>query len=208
LEPAPAGAGGKLVAKPTGYTSAVESEILARRTADGVRWCAVLGDLTLEPVDAIVNAANTRLQHGGGLAGAIAARGGPEIQEASQRLAPVAVGDAVVTTAGRLPCRWVIHAVGPCWGDGDEERKLRSAVAASLDCATEIGARSLALPAISTGIFGYPKAEGTATIVDEAVVWLRSHRQSPLQRLRFTAFDRETADLFACGLERILHGRS
>ena len=82
---------------------------------------AVLGDMTAEPVDAIVNAANSKLVHGGGLAGAIVARGGVVIQEESDRLAPVATGKAVATSAGALPCRWVIHAVGPVWGDGDEE---------------------------------------------------------------------------------------
>jgi O-acetyl-ADP-ribose deacetylase (regulator of RNase III) len=158
---------------------------------------AVLGDITAEPVDAIVNAANSKLVHGGGLAGAIVARGGVVIQEESDRLAPVATGKAVATSAGALPCRWVIHAVGPVWGDGGEASSLRSTVRASLECAAELGATSIALPAISTGIFGYPKKEGTETIVAEARRWLDRHPDSSLMTARFTAVDELTAGLFA-----------
>lgn len=184
------------------YTSPVTPETLAEQTVAGVRLLAVLGDLTTQNVDAIVNAANSQLQHGGGLAGAIVARGGDVIQRASTALAPVAVGDAVVTTAGNLPCRWVIHAVGPRWGQGDEERFLRSAVRSSLDRALELSAASVALPAISTGIFGYPKADGTATIVDEVVRWVSGNPQGVPETIRLTASDRETAALFAAALER------
>ncbi len=151
-------------------------------------------------MEAIVNAANTHLAHGGGLAGAIVRRGGRSIQEESNRVAPVPVGGAAVTGAGSLPARWVIHAVGPRWGEGEEESKLRSAVSSSLDRAAELGARSVALPAISTGIFGYPKAEGTRVIVDQVIRWLCAHPRSSLGRIRLTAFDRPTAQLFARAL--------
>ena len=171
--------------------------ILAEHTGDHYVLQAVLGDMTAERVDAIVNAANSNLAHGGGLAGAIVARGGVVIQEESDKLAPVATGSAAVTSAGALPCRWVIHAVGPIWGDGNEEASLRSAVRASLDRAAELGVASIALPAISTGIFGYPKREGTATIVDEVRSWLDRHPNTPLAAVRFTAFDETTAELFA-----------
>lgn len=164
---------------------------------------AVLGDMTLERVDAIVNPANSLLAHGGGLAGAIVARGGTVIQDDSNRLAPIATGDAVVTAAGALPSRWVIHAVGPVWGNGDEETLLRSAVCASLDRAAELSATSIALPAISTGIFGYPKEEGTSAIVDEARSWLTDHPESSLTVVRFTAFDRSTAELFAVAVRAL-----
>ena len=153
--------------------------------------------MTAERVDAIVNAANTNLVHGGGLAGAIVAHGGEVIQEESIKLAPVATGSAAVTSAGALPCRWVIHAVGPIWGEGNEEASLRSAVRASLDLAAELGAKTIALPAISTGIFGYPKREGTSTIVGETRSWLDGLHDSPLTTIRFTAFDEPTAALFA-----------
>ena len=175
----------------------MQSRILAEDTHGRHTLQAVLGDMTAERVDAIVNAANSNLAHGGGLAGAIVARGGAVIQEESDKLAPVATGNAAVTSAGNLPCRWVIHAVGPIWGDGNEETSLRSAVRTSLDRAAELGATSIALPAISTGIFGYPKSEGTATIVEEARSWLDGHPDSSLTVVRFTAFDEPTAELFA-----------
>lgn len=178
----------------------MESRVLARQTVGSCILEAVLGDMTAERVDAIVNAANSNLAHGGGLAGAIVARGGAVIQEESERLAPVATGNAAVTSAGTLPCRWVIHAVGPIWGDGSEEVSLRSAVRASLDRAAALGATSIALPAISTGIFGYPKREGTATIVEEARSWLDCHPDASLAWLRFTAFDEPTAELFAAAI--------
>jgi len=181
----------------------MQSQILASMELEGTLLEAVLGDLTEEAVDAIVNAANSGLVHGGGLAGAIVRRGGAIIQEESDRMAPVPVGSAVVTGAGSLPSRWIIHAVGPRWGEGEEERKLRSAVRSSLDRAEELGALSVAIPAISTGIFGYPKAEGTATIVSEVLRWLRAHPESGVRRLRLTAFDRPTAELFAAALDSV-----
>lgn len=175
----------------------MEATILHTVEVGGCSVRAVLGDITGERVDAVVNAANTHLAHGGGLAGAIVRRGGRIIQEESDRLAPVAVGSVATTGAGELPCRWVVHAVGPIWGEGREEEKLRSAVRASLDEAARLGARSLALPAISTGIFGYPKDEGTAVIVDEVWTWLEGHPDGAIHELRLTAFDEPTAGLFA-----------
>lgn len=175
----------------------MDARILAEHAGPDYVLQAVLGDVTAERVDAIVNAANSNLSHRGGLAGAIVARGGKVIQEESDKLAPVATGDATVTSGGNLPCRWVIHAVGPIWGDGNEEASLRSAIRASLDRAAELGATSIAVPAISTGIFGYPKTEGTATIVKEARSWLDNHPETSLTTVRFTAFDESTAVLFA-----------
>ena len=159
----------------------------------------VLGDLTEQRVDAIVNAANSALAHGGGVAGAIVRRGGREIQAESDALAPVAVGGAVVTGAGRLPCRFVIHAVGPRWGEGDEESALRRAVRSSLARAEELGLVSLALPAISTGIFGYPKREGCSVIVQEAAERMRAAGCS-LCLVRLVSIDRETTEHFAAAL--------
>ncbi|HVR44213.1 MAG TPA: macro domain-containing protein [Thermoanaerobaculia bacterium] len=115
-----------------------------------------LGDITTLEVDAIVNAANSSLQHGGGVAAAIVRRGGSVIQQQSDRIGFVPVGSAAVTDGGSLPSRWVIHAVGPRMGEGDEERKLRDATRSALERAEELRARSVAFPAISTGIFGYP----------------------------------------------------
>lgn len=172
-------------------------KILETRVVAGRTIAAVIGDLTAERVDAIVNAANSQLSHGGGLAGAIVRRGGDVIQQESSRLAPVAVGAAVSTGAGALPSRWVIHAVGPRWGEGDEEAKLRAAVRACLAEADRLGAASVSVPAISTGIFGYPKRAGTQVITDEACRWLVEHGESSLVEVRLTAFDNETATLFA-----------
>src|SRR5512141_3168507 len=116
----------------------------------------IQSDITTLHVDAIVNAANSHLQHGGGVAGAISRKGGPVIQAESDRIGYVPVGNAAVTSAGNLPCSYVIHAVGPRMGEGDEDRKLRDATIASLERAEELKIGSLAFPAISTGIFGYP----------------------------------------------------
>jgi O-acetyl-ADP-ribose deacetylase (regulator of RNase III) len=158
---------------------------------------AVLGDMTAQEVDAIVNAANSHLAHGGGLAGAIVRRGGAVIQHESDALAPIPVGSAVTTSAGDLPCRWVIHAVGPRWGESDEEKKLESAVRSAFDEANRLEARTVALPAISTGIFGYPKQAGTALIVRTINSWLAERPGHSIREVRLTAFDQETADLFA-----------
>jgi O-acetyl-ADP-ribose deacetylase (regulator of RNase III) len=173
-------------------------EVLGTRRCGAATIEVVRGDLTAQAVDAIVNAANSRLQHGGGVAGAIVRRGGETIQRESDGLAPVAVGDAVVTGAGRLPCRFVIHAVGPMWGEGDEERKLRSAVAAALARAEERGLASVAMPAISTGIFGYPKAEGCRLIVGEVVRHLEAG--GSLRLVRLVSIDDETAQHFLAAL--------
>ena len=178
----------------------MDAKVLARTQLGSVRLEAVHGDMTAEEVDAIVNAANSQLQHGGGLAGAIVSRGGDSIQDESDRLAPVDVGNAEVTSAGNLPCRWVIHAVGPRWGEGDEEHKLRSAVRTSLEQAQRIGARSVALPAISTGVFGFPKEQGVQTVVDEVRRWVEAHPSCGLEEVHFTAVDEQTATLFAAAL--------
>jgi len=180
----------------------MEREQVRRHTVGSREVGVVRGDLTREEVDAIVNAANSQLLHGGGLAGAIVRRGGHVIQEESLAVAPVAVGHTAVTGAGQLPCRWVIHAVGPRWGEGDEERKLRSAVRSSLDRAAELEAQSVALPAISTGIFGYPLAEGTRVIADEVVAWLRScDTRVVVGRVLLVAIDEQTVGALADGLD-------
>lgn len=114
------------------------------------------GDITDLEVDAIVNAANAQLQLGSGVAGAIRLKGGPSIQEECNRIGGTPVGTAVMTAAGHLKAKRVIHAVGPRMGEGDEDKKLASAVRASLALADRRGLKSIALPAISTGIFGFP----------------------------------------------------
>ncbi len=154
----------------------------------------VHGDITLEEVDAIVNPANKYLSHGGGVAGAIVRRGGQIIQEESNKLAPVEVGNAVITTGGKLPAKYVIHTVGPIWGEGNEEEKLRSAVRSAILLADKKELKSLSIPAISTGIFGYPKREGTRVILDEAIKTLQDCKH--VEEVRLCNIDQETCNLF------------
>ena len=130
----------------------------------------VVGDLTEQHVDAIVNAANTSLLGGGGVDGAIHRAGGPEILAECRLLGGCDTGDAKATTGGRLPARWVVHAVGPVWrgGEAGEADLLASAHRRSLEVARDLGARTVAFPAISCGIYGYPP-ELAAPVAIEAV---------------------------------------
>jgi O-acetyl-ADP-ribose deacetylase (regulator of RNase III) len=150
---------------------------------------AVQGDLTRETTDAIVNAANSALAAGGGVCGAIFRAAGPGLAEACDAVAPCPTGDARATPGFALPARFVIHAVGPVWHGGDrgEPDLLASAYRRSLAVADEIGARSVAFPAISTGIFGYPLDLATATAVD-AVRTADTH----VELVRFVCFDAAT----------------
>ncbi|WP_457567842.1 macro domain-containing protein [Desulfurobacterium sp.] len=170
--------------------------LLLSRTFCGRKITVVHGDITDERVDAVVNPANSSLAHGGGIAGAIVRKGGYIIQEESNKIGYLPVGKAAATTAGALPSRFVIHVVGPVWGEGDEERKLRSAVASALNLASDMGLASISIPAISTGIFGYPKSRGVDVIVDEVFRWLSANKDSSLKEIRFVALDEETVKLF------------
>ena len=168
------------------------------------------GDLTQEDVDAIVNAANSHLAHGGGVAGAIVRRGGYEIQEESDRWVAehgaVPTGQVAVTSAGSLPCKWVIHAVGPVWhgGSAHEEELLESAVLNSLLKAEELRLGSIALPAISSGIFGFPKERCAEIMIATAVNFFKDHPQSALRRVCFTNIDELTVEIFE---EKINNGK-
>lgn len=162
----------------------------------------VHGDLTEEAVDAIVNAANEHLMHGGGVAGMIVRKGGRVIQEESNRVAPVPTGQAAVTSAGSLPARYVIHAVGPVWGSGDEDRKLESAVANSLLRAHELGLRSVSMPAISSGIFGFPKERCAEILLDTAVEFVKAHPDTSLTDIRFCLYDAPTLEAFRRAWEK------
>jgi O-acetyl-ADP-ribose deacetylase (regulator of RNase III) len=122
----------------------------------GKRIRIVEGNIVLLDCEAVVNAANKYLQLGGGVAGAIRAHGGPAIQEECDRLAPIDVGRAVITGAGYLKAKYVIHAVGPVNGEGDEEAKLASATLSCLRIAKQKKIKEIAFPAISTGVFGFP----------------------------------------------------
>lgn len=172
--------------------------------AAGTTVSAVEADLTRQEVDAIVNAANQHLQHGGGLAGAIVRAGGWEIQDESERWVaehgPLSPGVAAVTGAGRLPARFVVHVAGPRYRAGqDNEGLLGAAVAAALDAAAAHGCRTVAMPAISAGIFGYPLAEATRVIAAAGAAWAREH-PGALDEIRLVGFDEATAGAFAAGL--------
>ena len=137
------------------------AETVAQAELPGGRaFLVIVGDLLAEPVDAIVNAANGQLAHGGGVAAAIARAAGPALEEEGDRIVAargeIPVGEAVVTTAGRLPFQGVIHAVGPRRGEGDEEAKLVAALASAFARASERGWSSLSFPAVSSGIFAVP----------------------------------------------------
>lgn len=152
----------------------------------------VQGDITARDVDAIVNAANSHLQHGGGVAGAIVRKGGQVIQEESDRIGFVPVGHAAMTTAGKLSCKAVIHAVGPRMGEGDEDNKLKNAVINSLLLSTEKGFKSISMPAISSGIFGFPKDRCAQILVSESARFLKEHPATSLEIIEFCIYGEDT----------------
>ena len=154
----------------------------------------VVGDLTAQRVDAVVNAANEALAPGGGVCGAIRRAGGDEIFEECARLGGCATGDARATGAGRLPATYVIHAVGPVWsgGGGGEAELLASAYRRSLEVAEELGCRTVAFPALSTGIYGYP-AERAAPVAVAAAEELEDR----FDEIRFVFLDDALRELFA-----------
>lgn len=158
------------------------------------------GDLTQERVDAIVNAANNHLSHGGGVAGAIARAGGPIIQQESEdwvrQHGLVSHDEPAYTSAGEMPCKVVIHAVGPVWGEGLEDSKLAEAITGSLRRAEELNLESIAFPAISTGIYDFPKERAARVFFKTFKNYFAQHPDSPLRLVRLTLWDSETVDLF------------
>ena len=177
------------------------SQILREQTFPlGRKLQIVQGDITQEQVDAIVNAANANLQHGGGVAGIIVRKGGWEIQAESTKWVrergPVSHSEPAYTTAGSLPLKFVIHAVGPRWGEGDEDVKLAAAVQGALRVADKLELISIALPAISTGIFGFPKERAAKIIFDSIAQFFVDNRESVVEQVRLTLFDQKTIDVF------------
>jgi len=177
------------------------SEILRESALSGRRKIQIVqGDITQEEVDAIVNAANAHLIHGGGLAAAILRRGGEQIRIESdawiREHGPVSHASPAYTSGGDLPCRYVIHAVGPVWGEGDEDAKLRSTVIGALSLADHLELKTLALPAISTGIFGFPKDRAARIILRTISEYFISNPSSGLLVVRVTLFDAPTVEAF------------
>lgn len=159
----------------------------------------VQGDITIEEVDAIVNAANEFLQHGGGVAQMISKKGGSTIQKESNAWVSqhgrVSHARPAWTSAGQLPAKYVIHAVGPVWGDGDEDNKLASAVTGALRVADELKCSSVALPAISTGIYGFPK-DRAAKIIFSAIEKYLAENSTGLKTVKLALYDQPTVDVF------------
>ena len=170
-----------------------------------------LGDITQEVVDGIVNAANAHLQHGGGVAGTISQSGGPMIQVESDRwvseYGPVQHAAPAYTTGGNLRCKFVIHAVGPVWGEGDEDTKLADAVAGSLKTAERLGLMTIAFPAISTGTFNFPIEQAAHIIVSEIRNYFIQHAESVINEVRIVLFDKKSAHIFQEAANLILGER-
>ncbi len=173
-----------------------------KRKVNGKLLELIEGDITTQETDAVVNAANSALQLGAGVAGAIRRQGGGTIQEECDLLGGCPVGGAVVTGAGNLPAHYVIHAVGPRLGEGDEEAKLAAATAAALERGLEKGLRSMALPAISTGIFGFPVDKAASIMLGTVIDHLRG--ETTLERVVFCLFGRDHLRVFEQELARRL----
>lgn len=157
------------------------------------------GDITEMETGAIVNAANSHLKHGGGVAGAIVRKGGRVIQEESDRIGYCPVGQAVITGAGSLKAGYVIHAVGPRMGEGNEDEKLRSATLHSLQLADDNHLQSIALPAISTGIFGYPVERCASVMLAVTIDYLKG--DTGLEKVVFCLYGKENLAVFTKKLE-------
>lgn len=158
------------------------------------------GDITEMDTDAIVNAANAQLVLGGGVAGAIRRKGGPEIQAECNKIGGTFVGGAVITTAGKLKTKYVIHAVGPRMGEGSEDRKLKNATLNSLKVADQNNLKSISFPAISAGIFGFPIERCAKIMLETTMSYLEG--QTGLERIVFCLFGRDSYEVFEKRLEK------
>jgi O-acetyl-ADP-ribose deacetylase (regulator of RNase III) len=170
-------------------------------TTQGRKLKLVEGNIVLLDVDAIVNAANTNLILGGGVAGAIRNSGGPSIQEECDTIGPINVGEAAMTNAGKLKAKYVIHAAGPVQGEGQEEAKLRSATLSSLKIANQNQLLDIAFPAISTGIFGFPMQKCSEIMLKAAMEFLETH-DFP-EEIIFCLFGQEAYSVFEQTLEKL-----
>jgi O-acetyl-ADP-ribose deacetylase (regulator of RNase III) len=190
------------------FGRATNETLLEHKLSTGQVIQVVQGDITAEDVDAIVNAANEHLLHGLGVAGAIRRKGGRVIRKESKDWVRthgrVITGSAAITSAGKLPAKYVIHAVGPVWGRGDDEAKLTSAVNSALSLAEKHEATSLSIPGISSGIFGGPKDVCARIIIQATLDHLQQTPSSSLQQIRFCSIDHETATVFLEETKKIL----
>lgn len=167
------------------------------------------GDITQEKIDAIVNAANAYLQHGGGVAGVISLNGGPLIQMESDQWienhGPVKHNSPAYTSGGKLACRYVIHAVGPVWGEGDEDRKLAEAIMGSLRLGDKLQIKSIAFPAISTGIFGFPKERAANIFFQQILEYFGDFPMTKLDLVRLVLYDSQSLSVFLKVADNVIH---
>jgi O-acetyl-ADP-ribose deacetylase (regulator of RNase III) len=161
----------------------------------------VKGDITELDVDAVINAANSQLILGEGVAGAIRRKGGPQIQVECDRIGGTPVGTAVITGGGLLKARHVIHAVGPRMGEGNEDDKLRNATLSSLRVANDHGLKNIAFPAISTGVFGFPLDRCARIMVGTTVVFLQQE-PTGLTSVVFCLFSADAFEVFQAEIDR------
>ncbi len=162
----------------------------------------VQGDIIELSTDAIVNAANSALILGAGVAGAIRSKGGPAIQEACNRIGGCTAGGAVITTGGNLKANYVIHAVGPRMGEGNEDEKLKNATLSSLNVAEKKHLQSIAFPAISTGIFGFPMQRCAEIMLSSTMEYLSKETQ--IQKIIFCLYGQDAYDMFKKTLEDLV----
>jgi O-acetyl-ADP-ribose deacetylase (regulator of RNase III) len=178
----------------------MNSVLAEKKLASGQTLQIVQGDITIEEVDVIVNAANEYLAHGGGVAWTISKKGGSTVQQESdewiRKYGPVSHAHPAWTSGGHLPAKYIIHAVGPVWGTGDEDQKLSAAVTGSLRAADELKCESIALPAISTGIFGFPKERAAGIIFSSIENYFSQTKTSTLKQVRVLLYDQPTIDAF------------
>jgi O-acetyl-ADP-ribose deacetylase len=150
------------------------------------------GDISERKVDVIVNPANSYLIHGGGVAGAIVRKGGKTIQEESNRICFVEPGKSAMTSSGNLPCKAVIHTVGPQMGEGNEDEKLSNAINSCLALAAQKAFKSISIPAISSGIFGYPKDRCAKILINETINYFTQMQNSNINIAEFCLLDNDT----------------
>ena len=173
------------------------STLMAKKEIANGSIRVLQGDLTLAETEAIVNAANSHLAHGGGVAAAIVRRGGQIIQDESDTIGFVPEGEAAVTSAGTLAARYVIHAVGPRGGDPQGDAKLQRAVQSSLEQAAQLKLADISFPAISSGIFGFPVNRCAEFLQSSAEKHLQDNPDGTIRHIDFVLFDEATAQLFA-----------
>lgn len=181
-------------------------EVILEKEILGVKIKVIKGDITQEDTEAIVNPANNYLKHGGGVAGAIVRVGGEIIQRESdeyiQKHGPLPTGEAAITSGGNLRARYIIHTVGPKWGEGDEYNKLKKAVKGTLKLAVEKNIKSLSIPAISCGIFGFPQDLGTKIIVETIIDFIKKESHT-FEEVHLIGIGEDIPSFFAKNLQSL-----